>query len=1622
MTAISSLGSERRSQSVQGERDRQNALASKVHLMRIRRRLAAHPVQAFGGAISFECLETRAMLAGDPLASGSPVIISEVVADNYQSLTTRIRENRDVLFTGPVQSPDWIELLNVSTAAVDLAGMHLTDDPADPKKWEFPEGTQLAAGGFTIVFASGNDLQDPLLDERGSLHTNFGLSDRGEYLALTDRTGTVVQEFAPAFPPQRADVSYGLPMTERTLVGAGAPREYLVPQSDQLEPAWRSVGYSAADWAEASGEALGFDRGGTDAEAGITIGADVIDRSSVDFSRGSIVVLESAAFTEAGQVTQWSFFSPKTNPITPLLLRADGDEFTITGVGATRLSDGSGAQTFAFDLQSGSDLVGSSGYYFGFKDGDNATDVAGVAEWDRSDTELIRRYNGPLAGSMVVDQRLEGGREFARTYSVQATTQARLEGPFATDLAEEMQDATSLYVRYPFTVDQLDTLRSLTFEVRYDDGFVAYLNGVEIARRNVTGTPRYDGTATANHPLAESNFFEPINVSASRAGLVEGTNVLAIHAFNEHRENSDFVIDARLTGIEIAAADRFGFSPETTPGGLNATVTQGFAPTPQASHARGLYEAPFQLSLTTGDASDAVIYFTRDGSAPRPSNPAAEIYTGAIEIPDTTTLRMASERDGWLPSPIVTLTYIFPQNVPDQNGMHPSVAQDPIWRPQLIEGLKTLPSISLVTPDAISEAQEVGTSIEMIFPDGSTGFQVDAGVEVYGGTAVAFAKQSMRLSFKNAYGPAMLEFDVFDDPDGVATFDQLLLRAGSHDTPFWSGASGAGTYIRNRWASDRQLEMGQPAPRGRFVHVYINGRYWGQYQLMERPNAAFMAANFGGDKEDYDALNAGRVIDGNLDAWNELLEAVDDGYAQLQNYLDVENYADYVLLQFFGGNNVDWRAESNWIATRRREVGAGFQFFAWDSDIMLRTPLDTDITFLGGPGFLLTRNGGVKQYPEFRELLAERAQRYFFDDGMFTADKLREGIDALADQVRLSIMAETARWGSGIYTPATWESGIEWMKQTYASETGPSRAEVVIEQLRQAGLIPLAETPRLEQNGQPLVGNSLRAGTSVVMSTPEGTVYYTTNGSDPRGDVPDVESVSLIDESSLVRVLVPTDGELARNWTLPGFADTNWRQGTNGVGYDTTGELTPQISLDVQPEMNLTNASVYVRIPFEVADPEAFNTLDLGVRYDDGFVAYLNGVEVARRNAPGQLSWNSRAAAPHANVDAIEFERFNLSRVRDLLAVGDNVLSLHGLNTEPGNVDFLLTAVLQGGSVIDPGISPAAVAYTQPVAVASTTSLRARTYWNGEWSPLREASVPAELLPLRVSEVMYHPADPSQAEAAAGISDPDEFEFIEFTNVSNQTIDLRDVQLVQTMAGGVTLGVAFEFRDSAVQQLGPGQQVLVVENLDAFRLRYGDDLPVAGQWRGGLSNNSETITVQVGLQPLQSFTYRDTWHAETDGRGASLEFLDVAASDLDAWNFGDNWGPSPELGGSPGAGKRRACPAIRMATASSIQATWCSCSKPASTRTQCPLIPPLPRATGMATATSPRPTSSTSFNSGTIALARLSLGGVPSSRKLNRVTRCLRNWLRELAGDTRAALVSQSSDVVPLLASPRLLG
>src|SRR4029079_18882364 len=104
---------------------------------------------------------------------------------------------------------------------------------------------------------------------------------------------------------------------------------------------------------------------------------------------------------------------------------------------------------------------------------------------------------------------------------------------------------------------------------------------------------------------------------------------------------------------------------------------------------------------------------------------------------------------------------------------------------------------------------------------------------------------------------------------------------------------------------------------------------------------------------------------------------------------------------------------------------------------------------------------------------------------------------------------------------------------------------------------------------------------------------------------------------------------------------------------------------------------------------------------------------------------------------------------------------------------------------------------------------------------------------LRMTEVMYHPANLSTAEQQAGYADPEQFEFIEVLNTGPATLDLTNVQLSK--------GIQFDFAQGSITSLAPGQYVLVASDPAALQFRYGGGLRIAGKYNGNLSNGGEPV-------------------------------------------------------------------------------------------------------------------------------------------------------------------------------------
>jgi hypothetical protein len=382
-------------------------------------------------------------------------------------------------------------------------------------------------------------------------------------------------------------------------------------------------------------------------------------------------------------------------------------------------------------------------------------------------------------------------------------------------------------------------------------------------------------------------------------------------------------------------------------------------------------------------------------------------------------------------------------------------------------------------------------------------------------------------------------------------------------------------------------------------------------------------------------------------------------------------------------------------------------------------------------------------------------------------------------------------------------------------------------------------------------------------------------------------------ESAAKRVLVPT-AAVSDAWkTDPAFNDAAWLGGSGGVGYERGTGYETLFSINVQTQMYQKNATCYIRIPFSVTADTLQNltTLTLKVRYDDAFVAYLNGVEVQRANFTGTPAWNSIATTSCSDTDAVNLQAFDISSRIGNLHAGTNLLAIQALNDSTTSSDFLNSVELSAtktatGGATPTGISPSAVRYTSAVTLAKSTLVKARALNGTTWSALNEAvyAVGPVAQSLRVSELMYHPLDTGNP------NDPNT-EYIELTNIASQSINLSLVRF--------TKGIDYTFPSL---DLPAGGYCLVAKDLVAFQAKYGVKLPVVGQYTGSLSNAGERVElVDAAGTIIQSFEYRDDWYKTTDGLGFSLTVKDPKTTTASSLDDEDAWQAATP---SPGSANR----------------------------------------------------------------------------------------------------------------------
>ncbi|MBN2474600.1 MAG: lamin tail domain-containing protein [Pirellulales bacterium] len=613
-----------------------------------RRRLAAGSRR-----LACEPLEPRLVLDAGPL------LISEFMA-----------VNDTVLADADGQYSDWIEIHNPTTSAVNLDGWYLTDDDGDLTKWQLP-AMSLDPNDYLVVFASGKDVTNP-----AELHTNFRLSGGGEYLALVQPDGsTISHQYAPEFPEQYADMSYGMTKDIQSLVPAGAKVTYHVPTSGDaaLGADWTEIDFDNTGWVGTDPPPpLQITEVSTDSDDWVEIqnvSDEVLDTSgwavAANYPSGGVSGVTSVLWMlpdalDPGEVLyqtddtddadnywganlSWStsgagwvmvvddvgsvvdFVAWRYNEAQLAPLSVDVNGFTIT---IEDIWEGAGAPANTGPSQS---LQRS-----GAADHDNASDwvFAPAPTMGEPNPDLVTPFpSGPSTG-------LGFGPD-----------PQGVAGAVRTDVGIDMRgENASLWTRIPFEVDDLTMLTGLHLWMKYEDGFVAYINGVEVASRNAPDSPVWNSAATTDRDARDAVLYEDIDLTDQLGVLQVGQNLLAIHGLNDSAADDEFLILPRMLASSDEDVMRYMAVP--TPWQPNETATAGAGPS--FSRTGGTFTDPFTLELSTDSASGTIRY-TLDGTNPTATSP---IYNLPIPVDTSTQVRAVVYEDSTGPSPVVIESYI----------------------------------------------------------------------------------------------------------------------------------------------------------------------------------------------------------------------------------------------------------------------------------------------------------------------------------------------------------------------------------------------------------------------------------------------------------------------------------------------------------------------------------------------------------------------------------------------------------------------------------------------------------------------------------------------------------------------------------------------------------------------------------------------------------------------------------------------------------------------------------------------------------------------------------------------------------------------------------------------------
>lgn len=652
------------------------------------------------------------------------------------------------------------------------------------------------------------------------------------------------------------------------------------------------------------------------------------------------------------------------------------------------------------------------------------------------------------------------------------------------DSTEVDPGTMAVYLRKYFIVEDTSKIKEAFLHIDYDDAFVAYINGAEVARANIgePGMPvNFDDPAnTYTEPLiCYGSPPEAFNISDTIHSLLHpGENIIAIELHNHQPSSSDLTIIPFLTmGYEYAPGDRdtlseyitftggnlhtnfkissegeavyltdttgniidsvgaielqadisygripgetdtLGFFMNSTPGFQNEGTVYSLdsIPKPVFSEKGGLHPLTFNLTLSASPGD--TIYYTTDGSVPDKNS---NIYQSYLSIQETSVVKARIIRSGYLPGPVRANTYIIGRqhSIP---VVSLSTNPENLWDEQ-----------SGIYVNFLEDWEKPG-HIEMFETDGSKGFELDAGIKMYGGWTRNLAQKSFAIMSRNRYSSERITHRIFKEKP-IDEFKTIILRNSGND---WNN-----TMFRDAMMTRLTSPLGFDYQAYRPAVLYLNGEYWGIQNIREKINEHFIYDNHGIDPDSVDMLENNvdipiNLVNGDPDEYYELLDflevndiSIEENYNQVRQQMDVDNYIKYQLSQIYF-DNTDWPG-NNVKFWQKRGPSGKWRWILYDTDFSFNNSGNNTLAFALDPNQTAWPNPAWSTFL-FRSLITNPDFKHDFSiqfcdhlNTTFMPGPVKELIESMKQTIDGEISDHLNRWGGGSYS--NWVNNVNGMK------------------------------------------------------------------------------------------------------------------------------------------------------------------------------------------------------------------------------------------------------------------------------------------------------------------------------------------------------------------------------------------------------------------------------------------------------------------------------------------------------------------------------------------------------------------------------------------------------------------